>query len=94
MQTSKKHLFLAKNFKALSDKNRLRVLCVIYDRKKVCVSDIAEKLNISVAIVSHHLHALAKAGLVAPNRDGKKVCYLLLKTPFASDLKKLVCKYK
>ena len=87
-------LSLSKQFKALSDENRLKILCVIYDRKNVCVSDIAEKLNISVAIVSHHLHALSRVGLVAPMREGKRVCYLLLKTPFTSDLKRLVCKYK
>jgi ArsR family transcriptional regulator len=89
-----KHLSLSKQFKALSDENRLKILCIIYDHKKVCVSDIAEKLNISVAIVSHHLHALSKVGIVTPNREGKRICYLLLKTPFAADLKRLVCKYK
>jgi DNA-binding transcriptional ArsR family regulator len=93
MQKDKKN-FLAKNFKALADENRLKVLCVIYDKKRVCVSEIAEKLKQSVAIVSHHLHALAKAGLVAPKRDGKRICYLLLNTSFSNDLKKLVCKYK
>lgn len=89
-----KYLHLAKNFKALGDENRLQILCVIYDQKKVCVSQIAEKLKISVAIVSHHLHALARVGLVAPVKDGKRVCYLLQKTSFTEDLKKLVCKYK
>lgn len=93
MKKDKKTL-LANNFKALSDKNRLKILCVLFGKKSLCVSDIAEQLNESVAIVSHHLRALAKVGLVVPKRDGKKTCYLLLNTGFAKDLKRLVCKYK
>lgn len=93
MKNNKK-LFLAESFKALSDENRLNILCVILDKKTICVSDIAEKLNESVAIVSHHLHQLVKAGLLAPQKEGKKTCYLLLNTDFAKDLKRLVCKYK
>ena len=87
-------LFLANSFKALSDLSRLKILCLIYDLKKICVSDIAEKLGLSIAVVSHHLQVLAKVGLVAPEKNGKRVCYLLLKTTFAADLKRLVCKYK
>jgi len=91
---SKKNLKLSKKFKALGDENRLKILCVIFAKKKICVSEIAKELKISVAIVSHHLKALEKVGIVSPLRTGKNVCYLLLKNSFASDLRRLVCKYK
>ena len=94
IKTKSTPLLLAKSFKALSDGNRLKILCVIFDLKKICVSEIADKLGLSVAVVSHHLRVLSKVGLVAPEKTGKRVCYLLLKTTFATDLKRLVCKYK
>ena len=58
------------------------------------VSDIAKKLEMSVAIVSHHLQVMSREDLLVPVRDGKNVCYGLSKGPFISDLKKFICKHK
>lgn len=85
---------LAKLMRTAGDENRLRILCVIFSKKNVCVSDIAEELALSVAIVSHHLQVMAKDGLVVPLRDGKRICYELPKDEFVKDLKKFICKYK
>ncbi|MDD4989640.1 MAG: metalloregulator ArsR/SmtB family transcription factor [Candidatus Pacebacteria bacterium] len=85
---------LAGVLKTTGDENRLKILCTIFDAKKVCVSDIASTLHLSVAIVSHHLQTLSQQGLVTPVREGKNVCYELQKTPFVADLKKFVCKYR
>ena len=76
------------------DESRLKILCIIFGKKKVCVSDIAGELGLSVAIVSHHLQVMSKKGLLVPVREGKKVCYELPKEPFVTDLKKFICKYK
>lgn len=85
---------LAKIMRTAGDENRLKILCVIFSRKKICVSDIAEELNISVAIVSHHLQVMSKESLVIPVREGKRICYKLPKDQFVKDLKRFVCKYK
>ncbi|MFA6297455.1 MAG: metalloregulator ArsR/SmtB family transcription factor [Candidatus Paceibacterota bacterium] len=85
---------LAKLMRVAGDESRLKILCIIFSKKKVCVSDIAEKLDMSVAIVSHHLQVMAKEGLAVPVREGKRVCYELPKGQFVKDLKKFVCKYK
>ena len=76
------------------DESRLEILCVIFNRRNVCVSDIAEELGMSVAIVSHHLQVMAQENLVSPMREGKRVCYQLPDEPFVKDLKKFICKYK
>ncbi len=76
------------------DTGRLKILCVIFDTKNICVSDIAEKLNMSVAITSHHLKVMARTGLLVARRSGKRMCYELPKAPFVGDLKRLICKYK
>ena len=85
---------LAKLMRTAGDESRLKILCVIFNDKKVCVSDIAKKLNMSVAIVSHHLQVMSKEKLVLPLREGKRICYELPKKPFVMDLKRFICKYK
>ncbi len=85
---------LAKLMRTAGDESRLKILCVIFGEKKVCVSEIAEELDMSIAIVSHHLQVMSKEGLVVPLREGKRVCYELPIDPFVKDLKKFVCKYK
>lgn len=85
---------LAKLMRTAGDESRLKILCVIFNENKVCVSDIAKKLDLSVAIVSHHLQVMSTHGLVAPIREGKRICYQLPRKPFIKDLKKFICKYK
>lgn len=85
---------LAKLIRTAGDESRINILCVIFNKKKVCVSDIAKDLKMSVAIISHHLQVMSKEGLVLPVREGKRVCYKLPKNPFVLDLKKFICKYK
>lgn len=90
--TERKIETLAKKLIVVGDQSRLKILCVIFDKKKVCVSEIAEQLGMSVATVSHHLQSLSKAGLLEPNREGKRVCYMLVKSEFNSDLKNFICR--
>ncbi len=85
---------LAKKLLIAGDSTRLKILCIIFDDKKVCVSEIARKLDMNIAIVSHHLLALAKAGFLEPNREGKQICYTLLKSRFNNDLKNFICRNK
>jgi len=85
---------LAKLMRTAGDESRLKILCVIFSKKKVCVSDIAEDLGLSIAIVSHHLQVMSKERLVVSIREGKRICYKLPKDAFINDLKKFVCKYK
>ncbi len=85
---------LSKLLRTAGDESRLKILCEIFSKKKICVSDIAKELNLSVAIVSHHLQVMSRDGLVVHLREGKRICYELPKDPFVKDLKKFICKYK
>ena len=85
---------LAKKLLVAGDSTRLKILCIIFDETKICVSDIARKIDMSVAIVSHHLHSLAEAGFLESNREGKQVCYVLLKSRFNTELKDFICRNK
>ncbi|MEI6479596.1 MAG: metalloregulator ArsR/SmtB family transcription factor [bacterium] len=94
MRTKKDIKDIAKLLRTAGDIGRLNILCIIFDKKDICVSDIAKQLGLSVAITSHHLKVMAKTGLLISNRSGKKICYELPKTPFVRDLKGFICKYK
>lgn len=85
---------LAKILRVVGDVRRLTILCIIFDREKICVSDIATRLKISIASVSHHVRALARVGLLEPVREGKEVCYLFHDVGLAKDLKKFIRHYK
>ncbi|MCX8044562.1 MAG: metalloregulator ArsR/SmtB family transcription factor [Desulfobacterota bacterium] len=67
---------LVKVFKALSDKNRLRILKMLQS-KKMCVCELAAALGITQPSVSKHLSILKEAGLVHDTRDGQWIDYTL-----------------
>jgi DNA-binding transcriptional ArsR family regulator len=65
---------LADLFRLLGDPTRLRIV-VSCLRTPLAVSDIAERLDLSVSLVSHHLRLLKGARLVRADRQGKQVYY-------------------
>ena len=85
---------LSKLMRIAGDESRLKILCIIFNNKKICVSSIAKELNMSVAIVSHHLKVMAGENLLVPKQEGKCIYYQLSANSFVSDLKKFICKYK
>ena len=65
---------LAEIFRVLGDPNRLRI-AVICLGGPLCVTDIAECVGLSAALVSHHLRLLKAARFVKAKRRGKQVFY-------------------
>lgn len=67
---------LADMFKMLGDPSRLRIVIATLEGP-VPVSDIAERLGLSVSLVSHHLRLLRAARLVTADRRGKQIFYMI-----------------
>lgn len=65
-----------KLFKALSDKNRLRILKML-QLKPLCVCEITDILKLAASTVSQHLSILSDTGLIIADKDGKWVYYRL-----------------
>lgn len=63
--------------KALSDKNRLRVVMTLKDSGELCVCQITEMLNLATPTVSRHMSVLQGAGLVKSRKDSRWVYYRL-----------------
>jgi ArsR family transcriptional regulator len=70
--------------KALSDKNRMRVVAALWRFDELCACQITELLQVSGATASRHLGILHKVGLVDSRKEGRWVYYKLRK-PEASE---------
>ena len=65
---------LADMFRLLGDTSRLRIVLACLDGP-IAVSDIADRLDLSPSLVSHHLRLLRAARVVKADRQGKQVFY-------------------
>ncbi len=65
--------------KALSDKNRMRVIAALWRFDELCACQVTELLQVSGATASRHLGILQKTGLVSSRKDGRWVYYKLLR---------------
>jgi rhodanese-related sulfurtransferase/DNA-binding MarR family transcriptional regulator len=62
--------------KALASGRRAEIVDVLAQGER-SVEEVADELSQSVANTSHHLRALARAGLVCTRRDGTRIFYAL-----------------
>ena len=69
---------LASVFAALADPVRLRLLSLIAEAGEVCSCDLLEPLGKSQPTVSHHTKALAEAGLIRGEKQGRWVWWSLV----------------
>lgn len=63
-------------FKALADDTRVRIALAL-SKEELCVCDVANLMEISVATASHHLRLLRNMGLAKYRKEGKLVFYSL-----------------
>lgn len=67
---------MADIFKVLSDPTRIRILSLLA-RREMCVTDIAEALDMTHSAISHQLRLLRATNLVKFVKEGKEVIYSL-----------------
>lgn len=66
-----------KCFKALSDKNRLRVLLALCHYPELCACQLTELLGVTGATASRHMGLLLDTDLVTSRKEGRWVFYSL-----------------
>ena len=67
---------IAALFKGFADPTRVHILSLLLEGE-ICVSCIAEAVNISQSAVSHQLRILKQMHLIKFRREGKNVLYSL-----------------
>ncbi len=71
---------------ALANPIRLKILEII-GNEKVCVNDISKILQIRQPNISQHLNILRNAGILKKKREGKTICYTIIKSGVRNLLK-------
>ena len=71
--------------KQLGDPSRLRIFWLLC-KKTLCVTQIAEEVNMSSPAVSHHLRVLKSASLISSKRNGKEMYYYAANTNMVKSL--------
>ncbi len=71
----------AELFNVLSSEKRLKMLCFIKEKKRVCVCEIVKFIGDSQPSVSKHLSILKYLRLVSDEREGTSVYYSLSLPP-------------
>ena len=70
-------LKMADVFKALGDTNRLKIIKLLASKmeSRLCVEDLAKRLNITQPAASQHIRVLKNVGLLEPHKVGFYVFY-------------------
>ena len=79
---------LIKFLKIISEKNRIKILCLLKKGEK-CVCEIWQCLKLPQNLVSHHLKTLKDFNLISSRKEGVKIFYKLNKKVIKKYLKLL-----
>jgi DNA-binding transcriptional ArsR family regulator len=66
---------LVRILQVLGDPSRYKIFKILLEKKQLCVSEIAGKMDISVPAVSQHFKTFELVGIVEKERMGQKICY-------------------
>lgn len=67
---------IAELFKGFADSTRVHILSLLAERE-LCVTDIAEAVELSQSAISHQLRILKQMHLIKFRREGKNLLYSL-----------------
>ena len=68
---------IAELFKGFADPTRVHILTLMQQRQELCVTDIAEAVELSQSAISHQLRILKQMQLIKFRREGKNILYSL-----------------
>ena len=68
---------IAELFKGFADPTRVHILCMLLTQEEMCVTDMAERTEVSQSAISHQLRLLKQMHLIKSRREGKNMHYSL-----------------
>ncbi len=78
---------LTKNFKALGNERRLKILKLLLKEDKLTVGEISDRISLSFRSTSKHLKILENTGFVGWKQAGTNIYYFILSDVSAEFLK-------
>ena len=86
---------IAELFKGFADPTRVHILSLLLAHGELCVTDIAEAVELSQSAISHQLRLLKQMHLTKFRREGKNIHYSLaddhVKTILQMGLEHVLC---
>lgn len=73
---------IARLFFSAADPARVRIILLLAERGEVCVTNLAEELDMAVPTISHHLRILRECRCVKTIKSGRMVCYQFIPNAF------------
>lgn len=67
---------IAELFKGFADPTRVHILSLL-EQQELCVTDIADAVELSQSAISHQLRILKQMHLIKYRREGKNILYSL-----------------
>ena len=80
----------AELFRCIGDPTCLKLLSLLMENKKLCVSEITVELAVSMPAVSHQLRKLRSLGILDRKREGQMICYFFADTDEAKQVKRIL----
>ena len=77
MQNKETMEHIAELFKGFADPTRVHILSLLLQHQELCVSEIAEAVELSQSAISHQLRILKQMHLIKFRREGKNILYSL-----------------
>lgn len=68
---------VVKIFKALADRNRVRIVAALMEVEELCACQFVELLEVTGATTSRHLSVLQNGGLLTSRKDGRWIYFRL-----------------
>ncbi len=68
---------IAELFKGFADPTRVHILSLLLAREELCVTEIADAVELTQSAISHQLRLLKQMHLIKFRRDGKNILYSL-----------------
>jgi ArsR family transcriptional regulator, lead/cadmium/zinc/bismuth-responsive transcriptional repressor len=78
-------------FKVLGNMTRLRMLQTVCAAGEICVTDLAETLNMKPQAISNQLQRLVDRGMLGHRRNGNNIYYRILDSCVVSLLDAAMC---
>ncbi|MCL4416487.1 MAG: metalloregulator ArsR/SmtB family transcription factor [Actinobacteria bacterium] len=80
---------IIKILKALSDENRLRIVCLLFHKSGLCVCEIQRIISLSQPTISFDLKKLEEAEIITYSKSGLWVNYAINEN-FDTNLKNII----
>ena len=84
---SNRILEMERVLKALANRRRLMIVRLLLSKRMVSVSDIADRIKLSIAATSRHLRVMAAADIVETEQVNTTVNYSLVRSDLIAILK-------